>query len=122
MTENGVLAYDSRSLPPVLWRAIDDAQGREVCGLIIEHGNRLSFRRLENLGSSQGDFWIHPDELDRVCRDITRKDGQIKALVHSHACSTTPSAADRALAARSPWPVLLVTAAYDVMTVSEGDS
>lgn len=105
-----------RSLPPILWRAIDDADGEEVCGLLVEYGDQLGFRRIENL-AGPGEFSVDPWELERASLDIARQGGAIKMLVHSHFRSPTPSAADHALAARTPWPLLIVTMTGDLITV-----
>jgi proteasome lid subunit RPN8/RPN11 len=109
-------APSMRSLPATLWQAIDDARGQEVCGLLVQHEDQLRFRRLENLAGRYGEFWIDADELERVTLDIARQNGEVKALLHSHTHSAAPSAADRALATRTPWPLLIVTAAHEIVT------
>ena len=92
----------------VLIIAINDSPGQEVCGFLVSHGGRISFRRLPNLGGA-GEFWVDQECLDRVLRHISSTDGVIIGFIHSHMAGINLSFADESSIENSSWPWLVIT-------------
>jgi proteasome lid subunit RPN8/RPN11 len=90
-----------------LFTAINDVQDQEICGLLVETGIVLSFRRIRNLGGP-GEFWLDQIALDRVLRNIVKNEGVVRGFVHSHAMDPNLSVADRHTMRSSVWPWLVI--------------
>jgi len=94
----------------LLLRAIGDAKGLEVCGLLIATGPDQSFWRLRNLIAEVGGFWLDPVDLEGVEHAVARSGGHILAFLHSQTSSTKLSPQDDTSLAQSKWPWIVVRA------------
>lgn len=76
---------------------------KESCGLIVAKGNQVVYKPCRNLSDIKDQFILDPIDYASV-------DGEIRAIVHSHAdIDSTPSEADKNACNQSNLPWIIVS-------------
>jgi proteasome lid subunit RPN8/RPN11 len=84
---------------------------RECCGFIYSVGDELRALAVRNASRDDREFYMAPWDQFNATMDIHDAGGRLRGIYHSHPLGTpTPSARDRAFAARWPGIVMLICA------------